>query len=132
MWKFVLAFFLIAHGLIHLGYMTPAPPDPRYPFSLSKSWLITGVGLEESAVRTLGTVLGIVTVIACVLAGLAAAGFIVSQAWWLPLTVVASGASLLLLVLFWHPWLVLGVVIDVAFLVALLWFHWQPFVPASA
>ena len=31
---------------------------------------------------------------------------------------------ILLLVLFWHPWLIVGVLIDVATLVALLWANW--------
>jgi hypothetical protein len=41
--------------------------------------------------------------------------------------VAASSASLLLLVLFWHTWLVLGVAIDAALLFALLWLGWKPF-----
>jgi hypothetical protein len=127
MWKFALGVFLAAHGLIHLGYITPAPADPKYPFSLSKSWLITSIGLDEPAARVLGIVLSVLTVTGFALTGLAATGIIIPQAWWQPLTVASAFASLLLLLLFWHTWLILGVVIDLALLIALLWLRWQPF-----
>lgn len=128
MWKFALGLFLAAHGLIHLGYVAPAPTaDPGYPFNLSKSWLITGVGLDESTVRLVGIALSLLTVIGFALSGLAAAGIIIPPDWGLPLTVAASIASLLLLVLTWHTWLVVGVAIDIALLVAVLWLGWKPF-----
>jgi hypothetical protein len=127
MWKIVLAVFLVFHGLIHLGYFSPAPADPKYPFSLSKSWLVNAAGLDISAAHTLAVVLGLAAVGGFALTGLAAAGIIIPQAWWLPLTVVASAASLLMLVIFWNNMLVLGIVIDVVLLVAVLGFGWQPF-----
>ncbi len=125
--KIVLALFLAAHGLIHLGYVTPAPPDPKYPFKLDQSWLITSLHVETGIARLLGTALGALTVLGYALAALAIMGIVVPEAWWQPLTVVSSALSLLLLILFWHPWLVIGVAIDVFLLLALLVFHWQPF-----
>jgi hypothetical protein len=124
--KLLLGFLFAAHGVIHLGYVTPAPSDPNYPFSLDKSWLVTGLGLSLSTVHAFGTLLAIVTVVGYALAGLSAAGIIVPHVWWQSLTVIASVASLLLLVLFWHNWLILGVVIDIA-LLALIASNWQPF-----
>jgi hypothetical protein len=127
----VLGLFLAAHGIIHLGYITPAPADPKYPFRLNNSWLITSLNIPEQTVRLLGIILTIITVLGFALTGLAALGIIVPQVWWQPLTILSAGASLLLLVFFWHTWLVLGVVIDVALLVALIWLHWQPFSAAN-
>ena len=46
--------------------------------------------------------------------------------WWQSLTVIASVTSLLLLVFFWHNWLILGVIIDIV-LLALMATNWQPF-----
>jgi len=74
----------------------------------------------------------VITVVGFVLSGLAAFGFIVPQSWWMPLTVGSSIASLLLLVLFWNNWLVLGIAIDVALLVGLLALRWQPFSTVGA
>jgi hypothetical protein len=127
MGKFVLAFFLGMHGLIHLGYVTPAPPDPKYPFSLSKSWLMTSLGLPGPTVRAIGIILSALTVIGFMLTGLATAGVVVPQGWWTRLTMFSAAASLLLLILFWHTWLVLGILIDLALMGAILWLHWQPF-----
>lgn len=126
MGKVVLGLFLGLHGLIHLGYVSPAPTDPNYPFRLNQSWLITSLGMNVQAVRSLGILLSIITVICFALSGLATVGIIVPQGWWLPLTILASATSLALLVLFWHSWLIVGVLIDVALLAALLWLGWKP------
>jgi hypothetical protein len=125
--RILLGVFLGLHGLIHLGYAAPAPADPNYPFRLNQSWLITNLGINAQAVRSLGMLLSVITVICFVLSGLATLGIVVPQNWWQPLTLLASVTSLALLILFWHSWLVLGVLIDVALLVVLLWAGWQPF-----
>jgi hypothetical protein len=132
MWNFALGFFLAMHGLIHLGYVSPAPSDPKYPFSLSNSWLISSIGLGEPLARGIGIALTVISVIGFALTGMAAAGFIVPQSWWQPLTIIASIASLLLLVFFWNTWLILGVAIDAALLIAVLVIHWQPFTAVGA
>ena len=132
MWRFALGIFLAAHGMIHLGYVTPAPTsDPQYPFNLSKSWLVTGLGFDEPALRLIGTLLSLVTIAGYMLAGLAAVGMLVPAQWGLPLTVLSSMTSLLVLIFFWSPWLILGVAIDVVLIAALLWLGWQPFAPAG-
>jgi hypothetical protein len=124
--KLLLGFLFAAHGVIHLGYVTPAPADPNYPFNLDKSWLGTAVGLSSSSVHALGVLLAVVTVAGYMLAGLSAAGIIVPHLWWQSLTVIASVSSLLLLVFFWHNWLIVGVVIDIVLLL-LIATNWQPF-----
>ena len=43
---------------------------------------------------------------------------------WRTVAVISAALSLLLLVLFWHPWLIVGVLIDIGFLVSLLWINW--------
>jgi hypothetical protein len=124
--KLLLGFLFAAHGVIHLGYVTPAPADPNYPFSLDKSWLQTGLGLSASSVHALGILLAVITVAGYTLAGLSAAGIIVPHLWWQGLTVIATVSSLLLLLFFWHNWLILGVMIDIALLL-LMATNWQPF-----
>lgn len=131
MGNLLLALLLAGHGLIHLGYVSPSPADPNYPFRLNQSWLISSIGMDAAGVRTLGTGLTILTVIGFVLVGLSTAGFIVPQGWWLSLTVVSAILSLALLIIFWHPWLVIGIVIDLVLLAALMWLGWQPFNAAS-
>jgi hypothetical protein len=129
--KFLLAAFLVAHALIHVSYLTPAPPrtagGPEWPFELTRSWLVTALHLDADLVRALGIALVAGTITLLVAAGLATAGWLVPSEWWAP--VVASGAisSALTLALFFHPWLVVGFAIDAALLWAVLVIGWQPF-----
>jgi hypothetical protein len=120
--------FFILHGLIHVSFGSPRPADAgaRWPFQVNHSWLLTGVGLGEQGTHFVGTLLWITTTVAFALVGLGVAGILVPQNLWLPIALVAAVSSLLLLILYWHPWLVLGVLIDVAFLWALLGTRWSP------
>jgi hypothetical protein len=60
------------------------------------------------------------------LAGLATAGWVVPQAWWPGLTVAAAAASLATLLLFFHPWLAIGIAIDLVLLWAVIGAGWEP------
>ena len=119
--KIVFGLFLVAHGLIHASYGSPAPAPkpgaPEWPFVLTRSWILTPLGLNATVTQAIGTGLWILTAAGYVLAGLGFLGVPVLQHVWQPLTIAASITSLLLLVLFWHLWLVLGIIIDVALLV---------------
>ena len=128
--KLLLAAFLAAHALIHVSYLTPAPPrtagGPEWPFAMARSWLVTGAGLDPGVVRTLGTALVLATVALLVGAGLATVGWLLPQSWWPPLVVAGAAVSALTLALFFHPWIVLGFVIDAALLWAALVAAWSP------
>lgn len=128
--RLLLAAFLAAHALIHASYLTPAPPQtaegPQWPFELARSWLVTGLGLDLGFVRPLGIALVATTVVLFVAAAMATAGWIVPSAWWPVLVVSGAVSSVLTLALFFHPWLLLGFLIDAA----LLWAvsaGWRPF-----
>ncbi len=128
--KIVLALFLAAHGLLHASYLSPAPPrtagGPEWPFELARAWLVTGLQLDPAVVRFLGTGLVSLTVALMLLAGLATAGWVVPQAWWPGLTVAAAAASLATLLLFFHPWLAIGIAIDLVLLWAVIGAGWEP------
>lgn len=125
----LVALLLVAHGAIHLGFVSPAPPatqgGPAWPFDLGRSWLLQPIGVGGSIARLAGAAL-----VVLVLAGYAATALAVLG--WLPASmfrpgmVLGSVASLVLLALFFHRWLVLGLVIDVALLVAVLGAGWMP------
>jgi hypothetical protein len=128
--KLLLAAFLAAHALIHVSYLTPAPPrtagGPEWPFELTRSWLVTALQLDPAVARTLGIGLASGTAVILVAAALATAGWIVPSGLWPPLVVAGTVGSLLTLGLFFHPWLLLGVAIDASLLWAVL-AGWQPF-----
>jgi hypothetical protein len=117
--RFVLIGFLVAHTAIHLGFLTPAPPAaagaPPWPFDLARSWLLSPLGLDASLLRVIG-----IALFAAIVAGYALVP--IASVVSLPIDlmgigmIVGSAASLALLLLFFHPWLVIGVVIDLALL----------------
>jgi hypothetical protein len=116
--------FLIAHGWIHYSLTTvpvPAPGALRTPFwpawwrpNIDPLWIASQLGLPASTVQWVGSLLWIVTLVGFVLSGLVLILFPSQAALWQVSAVVGAVASLLLLVFFWHPWLVLGVAINLA------------------
>ena len=113
--RVVVGFLLLAHGLVHLLYLVPAPADPRYPFSLARSWLV-----PESSRRPVALVLITALVLGFLASALALWGVPGLSAGWSGITIVASGLSLVLLVTFWDRQLWVGVFIDVLLVAAAL------------
>lgn len=122
--QITIGLFLIAHGLIHASYASPAPPPkpgaPEWPFVLTRSWILTPLGLDAQVTRGIGTVLWSLTVGGFVMAGLGFLGVPILQNGWQLLTIAASITSLLLLIIFWRAWITLGIMIDMALLVWVL------------
>lgn len=114
--RILFGLFLMAHGLIHASYLSPAPAPtpgaPQWPFAMERSWLIAGLGIGVGPVRVVGTLLVVAVVFGFVLAGLAWLGIVVPQAWWPGIIVGSAAASTVLMTMFFHPWIVLGLVID--------------------
>ena len=125
-----LAAFLAVHGLIHLMFLNPKPPDAAsgtdYPFDPTRSWLVTSAGLDVGAARGLSAVLSAAVAIGFVLAGLATVGLIVPVVWWSTLVIGTSVLSLVLFALFFSPSLTLGIAIDVVLLWLVLSGAWAP------
>jgi hypothetical protein len=61
-----------------------------------------------------------------IMTGLALLDFLVPFDWWRTLAVASAVVSLLLLVIFWHPYFIVGVLIDVVVLVVVLFTDWAP------
>ena len=117
--------FLILHGLTHLGTaVAPRPDSARealWGFFTTDSWLLKGFG--QQAMRSVGIALFVLATVGFTLAGL---GELVGWGLWRALAVISAVDSLLLLVFFWHPYLIVGVVLNLAILVFLLWAQWPP------
>jgi hypothetical protein len=129
MLKTIVAIFVILHGLTHsIMAMVPSPnaPDAGFAtfFSGLGSWLFTG--LSESASKTIATILAVIATLGFVAAGLALFGILVPFDWWRILAIASAVVSLLLVVIFWHPYLIVGLLIDVAVLVTLIFTDWSP------
>jgi hypothetical protein len=122
----VVALLLIAHGLVHvsLNAVSYGPSTPFWPSfwrpESGQSWLLHGNGLAPEPNRIVGGLLILVATCGFGLAGLALGGWLIPQTWWPTLGVVSAAASLLLFVLFLHPWLV----VRIALTIGTLWAVW--------
>ncbi len=126
---YVFALFLAAHAFIHTSYLTPRPATnggPQWPFDMADSWAVVNIGVDVGIVRIVGVVLIAITIVCYLGAALAAAGLAIPGSWFAPLVVVGSVASILVLGLFFHPWIVLGIAIDLALVYAVAVAGWHP------
>lgn len=103
--RIVIGLLLIAHGLVHLLYLTEDVPE----FSLEGSWLV-----PDSASRPVAMVLLWATIAAFTLLGLAVWGVPGLTSIWPALAIIGSALSLVLLIAFWSWSLIFGVLINVA------------------
>jgi hypothetical protein len=131
--RWLLAGLLFAHGWVHLMFVFPQPEPARataggtaWPFDMSRSWLISGAGLDVSLVRTVGIVLMAVVFVGFVLGALSTVGLLVPAGWWSGLVVGAAVGSFLLLALFFSPTLLLGLAIDLALVWLVMAGVWSP------
>jgi hypothetical protein len=113
----LLTVFLVLHGLLHLGIWVPSPrrDGPEPPFVPDRSALLTAAAVPTAAAHRLSVLLAVVAAGAYVTAGLAVA---FDTAWAVPLAVAAAVTGLALKLVFFHPWLILGVLLDLAVLIA--------------
>ena len=114
--RIIIGIFITLHGLVHpIMAMVPQPMEeqtgarPVFGGFWTTSWLLG----EGPTIKTLIYILSALVALVLIAAGL---GFIGKQPWtemaWLAGTVL----SLLLLIIFWNNWLVVGTLIDLALL----------------
>jgi hypothetical protein len=124
----IVALLLVAHGLVHALFFSPQPPDEpdaaKWPFDLTRSWVLAPLGVRPGTMRTVGAASLILLVVAYVAAAVGLLGIV--PALFVPAMVVGSVTSLVMLGLFFHRWLLLGVAIDVVLLWAVLLNGWVP------
>jgi formate hydrogenlyase subunit 3/multisubunit Na+/H+ antiporter MnhD subunit len=98
---------LVAHGLVHLLYLADLPE-----FSTDRSWLVPAPSRRPVGFGLVGA-----TITAFVILALAVWGLPVLSGTWSCFMAVASLLSMVLLILFGHRWLIVGLAIDVGLLV---------------
>ena len=127
--RLLLAGFLLAHGLIHASFLAPRPlataGGSTWPFELKRSWLLSRLGVEPELLRVLGLTFVAATAGGFALAAIAALGFAPAGVF-AAAVALGSMSSFALLVVFFQPWLVLGLVIDLVLLWAVLVANWAP------
>ncbi|HEX6230809.1 MAG TPA: hypothetical protein VF029_03775 [Actinomycetota bacterium] len=125
MLRIVVGLFLIAHGLVHLLYLGPRPEDdPRFPFVPEDRWFARAVGLEPGGAKAVAGGIAIACALVLLVSGIA---LFVDADLWEPTAAIGAVISLVVLLLFFHRWLLIGIAIDVAILASV----WSLHVPAS-
>ncbi|WP_199547218.1 hypothetical protein [Streptomyces sp. N35] len=122
----IFAAFLIAHGLIHLPVWAasgPAQDGNRPPFDARHSWALAVAGLPQARAGRVSIGLASAAAMLYVIAGAAVAS---GGTAWATAAVIAAVVGLALKVLWFHPWLSLGVLLDVGVLIS-VYTYW----PAS-
>jgi hypothetical protein len=116
--------FLLAHGLVHFAVWLPHPdPDPgkSAPFAPDHSAVLTKTSVPQATARKVSTTLAVAAGGGFVLTGLAVA---TEAAWAVPVALVASLLGLGLKALFFNPWLLIGIALDLGVLVGALTWPW--------
>ena len=119
--RILVGLFLVAHGLAHLLHLMPRPEeDQSYPFVPETRWITNVLRLEPGTAKGLAGALAVFTAVAFAVAGCA---LIVNAAIWQPAAVIASSISVLLMLLFFHPWLLIGIAIDLVIIASVTRWH---------
>jgi hypothetical protein len=123
------ASFLVVHGLITaaigVGSLAggPGAANPAWlswwPTALGRSWLLDALPLGAGAAR-LGGALWIVAGLGLIAAGLGLFGTPLLHAGWPALALAGAALGLAALVLYFHPFYVLAVLLNAAILVGVL------------
>ena len=123
--RLAFACLLLAHALIHIAFVAPAPAatagGPTWPFSTSESWLFTRLRTSPDSTRHVAIALIATTIAGFSLAALSVVGAL-PTAIWPPAIAIGAVSSLGLLIAFFQPWLGIGIGIDLI----LVWASWSP------
>ena len=142
MLKYLIAILLIGHGLIvaaqaggSFGSSGSSIANPAWlggwPTRLGDSWLLGALKLDGTAVEKAFGLLWVVFGLCLVAAGLGIFGFVVPKEMWQTLAMIGASGSLAMLALYLHPFFIIGITVDVAILVSLIWTKWPAEVFAS-
>jgi hypothetical protein len=119
--RLAMVLLLAFHALIHTGFLTREPEHkpgaPPWPFRLDRSWILSRFHTSPRLTQITGKGLVAITIAAAIVA---AAALLAGQGWWAGPAVASAVASLILLGLYLHPMLTLGIAVDAFVLSAVI------------
>jgi hypothetical protein len=119
--RLAMALLLAFHALVHTGFLTPEPDQkpgaPPWPFRLDRSWILSRFHASPRLNQIIVKGLVAVTIAAAMVA---AAALLTGQGWWAGPAVASAVTSLVLLGLYLHPMLTLGIAVDALILSAIV------------
>ena len=115
--RFLITGLLIAHGLIHIAiYAKPSGAAREVPFDPSRSWALAGAHVGATPMRSTSQALGLAVAPAYAIAGW---GIALDVAAWTAAAAVAAILGLALKGLWFNPWLLYGIALDIGVLAAI-------------
>jgi hypothetical protein len=126
--RILIGVLLVLHGVIHgILAMLPNPsvakPVAATFFSEWASPWLRGM-LSGSALQILATVLAAIAGVGFLAAGLAMFDILLPHDWWRALAIASSVVSLILCVLFWNTYLIVGPVVAIGIIVVVGLIQW--------
>ncbi|MGH8833980.1 MAG: DoxX family membrane protein [Actinomycetes bacterium] len=112
--RVLLGVFFIAHGLVHVAIWAPRYDPKKAPFDASHSWLLGDQ-------RPLARVLAFVAAAILIMAGIA---LLVQGEWWRPTAVAGLSMSTALLLLYFNPWYLFILGVNIALIIGIAWLDW--------
>ena len=134
--KTIVGVLLVVHGLITMALSagsfdssSSGVANPAWlgwwPSAMGKSWLFSAIGHARSArIEPFVGVLWLVAGAAIVAGGLGLLGVIVPASYWRSLVGFGAALSLVVILVYAHPFYLVGTAASVAILVVLLWLQW--------
>jgi hypothetical protein len=137
MLKYLIAAILFGHGFIvaaqsggNFGRGSSLIVNPAWlswwPTALGRSWFLAAFKLEGTLIDKVFGLLWLASGLCIIAAALGILGFIIPKDLWRTLAIVGASGSLVMLALYLHPFYIVGILLDIAILVALLWLKWPP------
>jgi len=131
--RFVIAVFLILHGIVYLLYFGQSMKLFELRQGLlwpEGSWAFSPI-FSDGTIRLLGGIFCIIGAAGFLFGGI---GIFASQLWWRPIVMTAAVFSSVIFLLTWSGGMQnfgdkggIGILINIAILVSLLIFHWPDF-----
>jgi hypothetical protein len=109
MTRIVFGALLLVHGLIHLAWFAPKPPDDAFPFRWDSPLLPE---VPEQTMRKYLTPVIAVMVVTLALAALGVWGVPALAGLWTVAAITGAILSFVVMALLWHPWFVTGPVVN--------------------
>lgn len=135
--KYLIAAILLGHGLIvgaqslgSFGRGSSQPANPSWlnwwPITLGDSWFLSAIKIESALIEKLFGLFWLASGICIIAAALGVLGFLIPNTLWRTLAIFGASGSLIMLLLYLHPFFIVGILVDVVILIALLWAKWPP------
>ena len=112
--RVLLGVFFIAHGLIHVAIWAPKYDPEKVAFDASHSWLL---GDQRPLARVLAFAAAAILIVAGV-------GLLAQGEWWRPTAIVGLSLSTALLLLYFNPWYLFILPVNIALVVGITWMDW--------